>query len=150
MDNENTINKARRWTIAGAIFNCILAFPLSFPFTHEWYIGLLNDLNAMLNLYGKEWIAPIDGANMLFLNTSGIALLLVGMSLLYASGDIKDRIAIPLLNGIVRFVWAIIATYYIISYELLEILYFVVLSDLMFCFVYCYYYFQISRGGSSN
>ena len=143
MKNEYMYRKARGWTVAGGLFNCVLAFPLSLPFLHEWYIGLLNRVNSFFNLCGKDWIAPVDGASMLFLNTSGLALTLVGMSLMYASRDIRNRIGIPLLNGGVRFIWAMIAVYYIVVYDLLGFLYFIVLADVLFAAVYLYFYIKI-------
>ena len=110
----------------------------------------MNNLNSLFNLNGHPWIAPTDGANMLIINTAGLALFLVGMSLIYAAKDIKARITIPLLNGFVRLAWAVIATYYIIAYELLEALYFIVLADLIFCCAYSYYYLQLKRAPVGN
>ncbi|ARU59018.1 hypothetical protein OLMES_5031 [Oleiphilus messinensis] len=150
MSNATKIQKAKLWALAGGVFNCLLALPLALPFTHEWYIGVMNNLNSLFNLNGHPWIAPTDGANMLIINTAGLALFLVGMSLIYAAKDIKARITIPLLNGFVRLAWAVIATYYIIAYELLEVLYCIVLADLIFCCAYSYYYFQLKRAPVDN
>ena len=69
---------AQRWIIGGGMFNCIVAFPLSMPFLYVQYIHLFNWLNEQAGFGGHDWIPPSDGVNMLFLNTSGLALFLVG------------------------------------------------------------------------
>ena len=130
---------AKRWVMGGGIFNCVVAFPLSMPFLHEPYINLFNWLNKLLGFGGSNWIPPSDGGNMLFLNTAGLALFLVGMILVYASKDVSSRIEIALLNGVVRFIWAIVAIYYLVNYEVINILYLIVVIDLILASAYIYY-----------
>lgn len=150
MADSGVNKKAKYWVVAGGVFNCLLAFPLSFPSLYEKYIGFLNYLNSSLGLNGKKWLPPVDGANMLFINTSGLALFLVGMLLLYSSRDISNRIGIPLFNAIIRFIWACIAIYYMAVYELFELLYFLIFADLLFSIVFCFYFFKIKANIESN
>ncbi len=144
-DYKSIILSARKWAIAGGAFNCVAAFPLATPFFHEWYIKLFNSINTHFDFGGSNWIPPTDGTNMLFLNTAGLALLLVGATLLYSSKNIIERIEIPLLNGIVRFIWALIAVYYITTYQLINILYLIVAIDFILAIAYGYYYYQIYK-----
>jgi len=141
----NKSKSAKQWVFAGGIFNCLAALPLAMPFLYKSYINLFNDLNSLLNLGGEKWIPPTEGANILFLNTAGLALFLVGMLLLYSSRKIDERIEIALLNGIVRFVWGLIAIYYFINYEIINILYGLVAIDFTFASAYIYYYFSIKK-----
>jgi len=145
MTLDNTTIAARRWVLGGGVFNCIVAFPLAMPFLHGWYIQLLNNIATLIEPNGAIWLPPIDGTNMLFLNTAGMALFLVGMTLIYASKNVVDRITIPFLNGIVRFVWAVTAIYYFINYSLIEVIFPLVVIDSILAIVYIYYYFKISN-----
>jgi len=133
----------KQWVIAGGIFNCIAAFPLAMPFLYKWYINLFNKLNSFLNLGGTNWISPTEGINMLFLNTAGLALFLVGLILLYSSRNINERIEIAFFNGIVRFIWGLTAIYYLVNYEIINILYVLVGIDFIFASVYIYYFLSI-------
>ncbi len=136
---------AQRWVMGGGVFNCVVAFPFSMPFLHESYINLFNCLNTFLGLGGINWNPPIDGGNMLFLNTAGLALFLIGMILIYASKDVSSRMEIALFNGIVRFIWAIVTIYYLVNYQLINILYSIVVIDLILASAYIYYYFKIKN-----
>ena len=85
------LSMSKGWELSKYI---VVAFPFSMPFLHESYISLFNWLNTFLRLGGSEWVPPNDGGNMLFLNTAGLALFLVGMMLIYASRDLSSRIEI--------------------------------------------------------
>jgi len=74
-----------------------------------------------------------------------IALFLVGMLLIYASRNIADRIEIALFNGIVRVIWAIIAVFSLVNYDLLRFLYVIVTVDLVLVVVYGYYYYAVKK-----
>lgn len=140
---DKKLKNARKWAIRGGVFNCIAAFPFALPFVFDNYINLFNDINSFLGFGGKLWISPSEGANMLFLNTAGLALFLVGLTLLYASKNIVERAELPLFNGIIRFVWGFIAIYYIVSYEMIQIMFIIVIIDFIFASMYFYYYYQI-------
>lgn len=142
---SNLQNNAKKWVLVGGLFNCIVAFPFAIPFLSSTYINLFNKVNNFLGLAGVRWVPPSEGANMLFLNTAGLALFLVGMTLIYASREIIERVEIPFLNGIVRFCWSVIATYYIVSYEIINVMFIIVVIDLVLATAYTYYYFQIRR-----
>ncbi len=145
MNSTTLSSSARKWTITGGLFNCIAAFPLAMPFLHEWYIDLFNNVNLFFNLGGSSWKPPTDGGNMLFLNTAGLALFLVGITLLYASKNINHRIEIPLFNGLIRFVWGLIAIYYILAFNLIHLMFSIVIIDFVLAIAYVYYYVQIKR-----
>lgn len=143
--NTNKLIIAKKWIIAGGVFNCIVAFPLSIPFLLKWYINFFNTINSWLNLGGKNWIPPMDGTSMLFINTAGLALILVGMILIYSSYNVSERIMIPFLNGIVRLVWGITAIYYLIQYDIINIIYIIVGIDLLLALVYVYFFSVIRK-----
>ena len=80
---------------------------------------------------------------MLLINTSGLALFLIGVILLYSSRNINERIEIPFLNGIVRFILGLTAIYHLVNYEVINILFVLVGIDFIFASVYIYYFLSI-------
>jgi len=119
--SEKRINSLGTWAFGAGIFNIVVAFPLAVPFLDKKFYALLNLLNHILGLRGRDVLPPADGANMLFVNTAGLALCLVGMMLIYASFDIKNRIMIPFLNALVRIVFPFLVIYYVLSENIARI-----------------------------
>tara|TARA_R110000787_G_scaffold42377_44_gene104359 strand:- start:1819 stop:2280 length:462 start_codon:yes stop_codon:yes gene_type:complete len=142
---DRTYSAAGRWAFGGGLFNCIAALLLGLPFTDNLMFEIVNDLNAGLGLSGEEWTLAPNPANQLFVNTAGLALFLVGMTLIYASRDIANRIAIPLLNGCVRFVWAVVATYYVVAHGLQQVFVALIAIDLILAGAYIYFYLKINQ-----
>jgi hypothetical protein len=68
-----------------------------------------------LALGGQHIKSPDDGAHALLINTAGLALVLVGLMLIYAAGNLKERMGIPVLNGIVRLVFSVLLVYYLVA-----------------------------------
>lgn len=135
---------AKRWVMIGGVFNCIVAFPFSMPFLFEHYIRLFNWMNEAIGFGGNPWVAPSEGGNMLFINTAGLALFLVGMILIYASRDVSSRMEIALLNGLIRFIWAVVTVHYLFNYNIINIMYLIVVIDLVLASAYLYYYWKLN------
>jgi len=133
------------WVVAAGLFNIIAATPLAIPKYFEGYYALFNSLNRLLNLGGNPLIPPTDGANMLFVNTAGLALILVGILLLYSAFDLKRRLFIPFANGLVRLVFSVVLTYYILAENVAHILISIGAIDLLLGVVFVYYYFKLRK-----
>jgi uncharacterized membrane protein len=139
------VKNFKKWIISAGVFNMVAAFPLSMPFLYKPYYSMFNYLNSALNLGGKELIAPVEGVNMLFVNTSGLALFLVGMVLIYASKNVKERIEIPLLNAVVRFVFAFVLFYYVFVENIAGILIVIAVIDLIIVIAFSFYIFELKK-----
>lgn len=137
-----TENLFKKWVLFGGIFNCAAAAPMALPWTVGPYFDLFNALNNMLGLSGVPMSLNENPNTMPWVNTAGLALLLVGMSLLYAARDLKHRSGVPLLNGVVRLLWAFLAAYYLVGQNALAILYLIVVIDLMLAFQYIRFYLK--------
>jgi hypothetical protein len=117
MGNKKTDSGLFRWTLGAGVFNIVVAFPISLPFFYQHYYAFFNALNAGAGLGGGALLPPADG-NGLFINTMGLALVLVGMMMIYASRDLVNRKGIPLLNAIIRLVFAVFLIYYLAKGQL--------------------------------
>ncbi len=60
--------------------------------------------------------------------------------MIYASKDLKNRMAIPLLNGIIRVVFSIIVVYYVVIADISRIILIIAIIDVIIGIVFFYFY----------
>lgn len=113
MNTEKNLVAAKRWVLIAGFVNAIIALPFSLPFTYKWYTNGWAKLNSLLG--GSEWIIPKDPSGIIFMVLAGLGLHLVGITLIYASRNLQERIGVPLLNGIIRIIFVFIASYHLVS-----------------------------------
>lgn len=146
---RNRLTPFRYWVFGAGIFNAVAGFPLAAPFLSKHYIVLLNDLNTLSGLGGKELKPPDDGAMMLIVNMAGLAVLLIGLMLIYASADLEKRRGIPLLNGICRLIFSILVVYYVATEDIARMLLGVAMIDFVIGGVFLYYLFELRHSWAS-
>jgi hypothetical protein len=112
----NTSGSFRVWVIVAGVYNILNSFAMMVPFLNKSYYRMLSGSSRMLG--GADILPAADAANMLFVNTAGLVLVLVGAMLLYAARDLKNRSGIPLLNAVGRTVWAVLVIYYTFTQDL--------------------------------
>ncbi len=135
----------KNWVIGAGVFNVIAAFPLAMPFTVNSFYAFWNFLNHSLNLEGQDFVLPENGNNLLWINTCGLALFLVGLMLLYASRDLENRMGIPLLNGIIRVIFSILVVYYVVVFDISRIILAIAIIDVIIGIMFFYHYYKILR-----
>ena len=135
----------RFWVLAAGVFNLISSSGLAFPVLYRFQYHLLGAINERLGLGGDALVAPREGVNMLFVNTAGLILCSVGLMLIYAAQDLKNRSGIPCLNALTRVVWAALIFYYVLAENLAHILITFAVTDLIFAVVLFYYVAQARR-----
>jgi hypothetical protein len=69
----------------------------------------------------------------------------VGMVLIYASKNVKERIEIPLLNAVVRFVFAFVLFYYVFVENIAGILIVIAVIDLIIVIAFSFYIFELKK-----
>ncbi|MCD4733955.1 hypothetical protein K8R78_06920, partial [bacterium] len=109
---QKTITNFRRLLLFSGIFNIVLAAPLILPGVFAWYLRILGEFNALLNLGGVTPVPPTEGIGALLANTAGIDLVLIGVIVIYASRKPLKRKGIALLNACGRTLLAFIVGYY--------------------------------------
>ncbi len=135
----------QKWVFGAGVFNVVAAFPLAMPFLYRSYYALFNNLNHKMGLGGMDLELPVAGVNMLFINTAGLALALVGLMLIYASANLKTRVGIPFLNAIIRLIFSGLLIYYIIAENISRILVPLAVIDVVIAGVFLYFIFQLRR-----
>jgi len=124
-------------------FNIFLAAPLVFPEFYKVYVDLLYRLNEWLTLGGVKPNLPQDGLSQLLINTAGIDLVLVGAIVIVSALDPKKYRIIPLLNAIGRTIFATIVVYYVISYDVVQLVLVIGLIDLLISAGFIYFLVKI-------
>ena len=146
MNKSNSMYKSFKvWVVAAGLFNIIAATPLAIPKYLAGYYALFNSLNRILNLGGNPLVPPADATNSLFVNMAGLALILVGIILLYSAFDLKRRLFIPFASGLVRLVFSAVLTYYIFAENVAHILISIGTIDLLLGIVFVYYYLRLRK-----
>ena len=135
-------NIFRKWVLGAGIFNIVAAFPLATPFLYKPYYSVFNYLNHALGLGGMDLEPPVEGINKLLVNTAGLALMLVGLILVYASTNLKEWIGIPFLNAIVRLVFSALLVYYLVTENISRILLSLAGIEVLIAGVFLYYIFK--------
>jgi hypothetical protein len=149
MGNRKDDSALYRWTLGAGVFNIVAAFPLSLPFFYKHYYAIFNALNAGASLGGGTLLPPTDG-NGLFINTMGLALVLVGMMMIYASKDLDHRKGIPLLNAIIRLVFPVYLIYYLAARQLPWILALFGVVDIAISMNLFYYLHKSRQAGTKR
>jgi hypothetical protein len=135
----------RYWVLGAGVFNLISCSLLAIPFLYAYQYRMLNAVNRVLGLGGDPLVLPREGVNMLFVNTAGLILCSVGLMLIYAARDLKNRSGIPCVNALTRIVWAALIFYYVLTENLAHILITFAVTDLIFAAVILYYVSRMRR-----
>jgi membrane-bound ClpP family serine protease len=96
-----------------------------------------------LTLGGQHVKSPVDGVHALLINTAGLALVLVGLMLIYAAGNLKERMGIPVLNGIARLIFSVLLVYYLIAEDIARILLLLALIGIVIAGAFFYHVYRI-------
>lgn len=143
--NDSGQRAFRTWVLGAGVFNLVSSFGLAMPFLYAYQYRMLNTANRALGFGGDPLIAPREGVNMLFVNTGGLILCSVGLMLIYAAQDLKNRSGIPCFNALTRVIWAALIFYYVLTENLARILITFAVIDLIFAAVLFYYVAQGRR-----
>ena len=129
----------RFWVIGAGVFNLLSSSGLAIPAAYAQQYRMLNSINRGLGFGGDLLLPPREGVNMLFVNTAGLMLFSVGVMLIYAARDLKNRSGIPCVNALTRIIWAGLIVYYVLTEHVARILLTFAVTDLIFAAVLLYY-----------
>jgi hypothetical protein len=135
--SDKTSRSFRVWVIVAGVYNIANSFAMMVPFLNKSYYSMLSSLSRMLG--GGDILPATDPANMLFVNTSGLVLCLVGGMLLYAARDLKNRSGIPLLNAVGRTIWLLLVVYYTFTKDLARLFLIFAAVDITIAAAFYYY-----------
>ncbi len=139
------MNSFQKWVFGAGVFNVVAGFPLAMPFLYRSYYIIFNSLNHKIGLGGMDLEPPVEGINMLLINTAGLALALVGLMLIYASANLKTRIGIPFLNAVIWLIFSGLLVYYMIAEDISRILVSLAVIDIVIAIAFLYFIFQFKR-----
>lgn len=136
---NSTLIQFRNLLRFSGIFNIASASLLIFPIVYEYYLLFFNDINFALGLGGQPVSIPTNPLNALLINTAGIDLVLIGAIVLVVSRNPLKNRTIILLNGVGRLLFALIIGYYVFAADLIRIIIFFGLVDVIISIGFLYY-----------
>jgi hypothetical protein len=139
MNIQTAINRFKKLLVFSGLFNIILTAPLIIPGFYKSYINFFFSLNTAIGLGGVKPVMPEDGLSQLLINTAGIDLVLIGSVVLVSSANpVKFRM-IPLLNATGRTLFAFVAVYYVLVYDILGFVLIIALIDVSISIGFVYF-----------
>jgi hypothetical protein len=133
----------KKWVFGAGLFKVIIGFPVALPFLYEQYYKLFDALNSALGLGGAPLVPPAEPANLFLIHIAGMEVCLVGIILLYASRNLRDRMAIPLSNALVHGLFVFLVLYYVMARGVARILLSFAVVDAVLSIVFLYYIFAL-------
>jgi hypothetical protein len=136
-------NSFKRWVFGAGAFKVVIGLPVALPFLYEQCYRLFDTLNSALGLGGAPLVPPAEPANLFLVHIAGMEVFLVGIILLYASRNIKERTAIPLSNAVVHGLFVFLVLYYVMARGVARILLSFAAVDAVLSIVFLYYVFML-------
>jgi len=133
---ENGLGAFRTWIRIGGVYNLLSSAPVAVPFFLAPYYRMLNASNALLHLGGADAAVPTDAATRLMVSTAGLTLCLLGVLLLWSSGDLENRVGVPLGNAVARIFFSALVFYFVFESSLPRIFVGFAVTDLVFAAAY--------------
>lgn len=130
------IKRFKQVLLFGGFFNIIFSVPLVFPGLSDYYLIFLSRVNDALRLGGQIYITSSNPLHSFFINTAGIDLVVIGLTVLHAAADPIARRGIVLLNAIGRILFVGIVAYYVLAENVARIVMFFTVIDFAISVVY--------------
>lgn len=136
---DSTLRSYRRWVLAAGVYNILFGLPLAIPALYKKNYQSSNKTNNLLHLGGESSTPPREGINKLFVNLFGMVLCIVGLNLIYASRDLRNRTGIPVINILGRTFGSLLIWYYTINNNIVRIMAVLSVVDMAFASAFIYY-----------
>lgn len=136
---KSTLRAYRRWVLAAGVYNILFGLPLAIPALYKKYYRSSNKTNDLLRLGGEPSVPPREGVNEFFVNLLGVVLCILGLNLIYASRDLKNRTGIPVFNILGRVLTVALIWYYTAKSNITRIMAVFSVLDMAFASSFIYY-----------
>ena len=143
MECSPKIEHFRQWVFWTGIFNIVAYAPLLCPFTLKIFLGTSAGLGNTLGLGGTVLSMPENVNHVIMINMLGLLVVFLGMFLIIASLDIKNRAWFVFWEGLTRIFVFLFFFYYVLFSSAAQILLLFGIIDLILGIIYMYYIFTI-------
>ncbi|MDP9353616.1 MAG: hypothetical protein M3P51_19010 [Chloroflexota bacterium] len=144
--SERQLRTFRRMSAAAGIENLAIFAPVALPGIYQRYYAMNNRLNRALRLGGDDGRPPEEGINKLFVNLTGILGSAMGLALLYAARDIRNRSGVPVVSAVARLVSVALIWYYVARERVARVMLLFTIPALIFSTAFLYYAKRLRAG----
>jgi len=143
MSNSIKFIHFRWWVFWTGIFNIVAYGALMCPYTLKAFSGISIGLSNALGLGGVVLSMPENINHVILINILGLIVVLLGIFLIIASLDIRNRAWFVFWEGLIRIFVFLFLLYYVIFSSAAQILLLFGVIDLVIAIIYMYYIFTI-------
>ena len=140
---EKKLLHFKRWVLWTGIFNIVAYGSLICPFTLTTFINMQNNMGKSLGLGGSKFVFPVSVNNLLMINILGLIVVFLGIFLIVASFDIKNRSWFVFWEGLLRIIVFFFCIYFVLVKDASQMMFGIGLVDLIIGLIYMYYIFTI-------
>ena len=133
----------KRWVFWTGFFNIVAYAALMCPFTLKIFIGTSTGLSNALGLGGTVLSMPENVNHVILINILGLSIVFLGICLIIASLDIRNRAWFVFWEGLIRIFIFLFFLYYVVFSSAAQILLLFGVIDLVIAIIYMYYIFTI-------
>jgi hypothetical protein len=133
----------RLWVFWTGIFNIVAYGAMVCPFTLKTFIGASNSLGKFLGLGGTPFTMPENVNHLVMINILGMLVIFLGIFLIVASRDIRNRAWVVFWEGLARIFVFLFFLYFVLFKAGAQISLLFGITDLIIGIIYMYYIFTI-------
>ena len=133
----------RLWVFWTGIFNIVAYGAMVCPFTLKTFFGASNSLGKFLGLGGTPFTMPQNVNLLVMINLLGLVVIFLGIFLIVASRDIRNRAWVVFWEGLARIFVFLFFLYFVLFKAGAHISLLFGVTDLIIGIIYMYYIFTI-------
>jgi len=145
METSRKLAHFKQWVFWTGIFNVVAYGSLVCPFTLKIFMDFSNGVSSAFGLGGAGFSLPSNVNNLIMINTVGFIVIFLGIFLIIASLDIKNRVWFVFWEGWVRAIFFFYSVYFVIFKDAAQLLIVFGLIDLFIAIIYWYYIYTIDE-----
>ena len=139
MSNSIKFIHFRWWVFWTGIFNIVAYGALMCPYTLKTFSGISISLSNALGLGGVLLSMPENINHVILINILGLIIVFLGIFLIIASLDIRNRAWFVFWEGVIRIFAFLFLFYYVFFSNAAQILLLFGVIDLLIAIIYMYY-----------
>jgi hypothetical protein len=143
MASSSKIEFFRKWVLVTGVLNIVVYSALLFPFTLKVFLDISNAMSNALSLGGMSFPVPLNTNHLVMIHIVAILVVCLGIMLVIASFDIKNRAWFVFWEGLLRIIVFLYILFFVVCMNSATLLLLFGTTDLIIGAVYVYFIFTI-------
>ncbi|MCJ7772116.1 MAG: hypothetical protein MUP22_03165 [Desulfobacterales bacterium] len=143
MTKAKKLNHFKKWVFWTGIFNIVTYSSFLCPFTLEKFLQVNGKIENVLGLGGTPLVLPSNINHLILIHILGAIVVFLGVMLVIASFDIKNRAWFVFYEGLIRIMAFIYILYFVLFSNAAHSMMIFGAIDLLIGMIYMYFIFSI-------